>query len=1048
MAIQNYKFVSPGVQVREIDLSGITSQPVGIGPVVIGRTLKGPGMTPVRVNSFSEFVDTFGASVPGTETGDLWRRDGGPSNGPTYASYAAQAWLKSNQPITVIRLLGIEHPSKQGSAGHQHAGWSTENTNAAVSASTGGGAYGLWLIPSQSVVDASGSLSDGKITAAATGTLAAIWYAGVGSSVGTAVRLVGLQHAGGEPIANLSETGSNSCILHNLGPANEFKLQIRTADDSGVGNEETIRFNFNENSSNYIRKVFNTSPVACNPNINSDPKRYFLGETFDQAVKDLVGLRATGECYGVMCALETPAATGYTQADHRTGASPANSAKSAWIISQHLGTNTDYEQANSALHQKLFRFCTRMSGLSDQHSIKISIRDVKAGNTSDPYGTFTVEIRNIRDDDKDRQILESFPGCNLNPASPDFVARRIGTQYENWDQDNKRNKLYGRYPNNSRHVRLELNEKVEKGSLAKETLPFGFIIPARRLGWHVTGDNSDATVNTIMQPDEGGFSNHMAPLKGNHQTVKFGAIFSGSSATAADSLLDGPIGTPYAESTGYNGTFRWPHYVMRNSASHGGFNEPEQPYWGFYTGKSTTSLDFDESVLDVLRALPRDLYSQTFSTTTLVSSSFDDTGQDTATVPVFSPGVFSLDDLVENTGSGGTIANGGKPLDAHWLANSRKNGTSISAGSSPTDLTSDTTASIQDGYKNTLEYFNKFTIPVHGGVDGFDIFEPEPFCNRKLVIQNSLPDPSKGNSEYASVQRAIDMVADPEMFDANIALMPGVKNVSLNQKLVEACENRGDCLAIVDLDGGYNPPSENSNTFENRVGDVTTVVNNRIDAQIDSSYGAAYYPWVQINDTLSNNLVIVPPSVIALGVMSNSQLKSQLWFAPAGFNRGGLSTGAAGLNVVNVVEKLSSKERDKLYERGINPIASFPSEGVVVFGQKTLQVSKSALDRINVRRLLIHIKKEVSRMANKVLFDPNAQVTWNRFIGMAEPFLANIKSNLGLDDYKLVLDSTTTTPDLIDRNVLYAKVFLKPTKAIEFIAIDFNITTSGASFDD
>ena len=175
MAIQNYKFVSPGVQVREIDLSGITSQPVGIGPVVIGRTLKGPGMTPVRVNSFSEFVDTFGAPVPGTETGDLWRRDGGPSNGPTYASYAAQAWLKSNQPITVIRLLGIEHPSKQGSAGHQHAGWKTEQTNANVSASQGGGAYGLWLIASQSADAASASLSSGKLSQASTGTLAAIW---------------------------------------------------------------------------------------------------------------------------------------------------------------------------------------------------------------------------------------------------------------------------------------------------------------------------------------------------------------------------------------------------------------------------------------------------------------------------------------------------------------------------------------------------------------------------------------------------------------------------------------------------------------------------------------------------------------------------------------------------------------------------------------------------------------------------------------------------------------------------------------------------------
>jgi phage tail sheath protein FI len=161
-----------------------------------------------------------------------------------------------------------------------------------------------------------------------------------------------------------------------------------------------------------------------------------------------------------------------------------------------------------------------------------------------------------------------------------------------------------------------------------------------------------------------------------------------------------------------------------------------------------------------------------------------------------------------------------------------------------------------------------------------------------------------------------------------------------------------------------------------------------------------------------------------------------------------LSTGKAGLAVTNVTEKVNSKDRDKLYEANINPIASFPNEGIVIFGQKTLQIEQSALDRINVRRLMIHVKKEISRMATKVLFDPNVQVTWNRFLSMVEPFLRSVKTRLGLTDFKVILDDTTTTADLVDRNVMYAKIFLKPARAIEYIAIDFNITSTGAGFED
>ena len=265
-------------------------------------------------------------------------------------------------------------------------------------------------------------------------------------------------------------------------------------------------------------------------------------------------------------------------------------------------------------------------------------------------------------------------------------------------------------------------------------------------------------------------------------------------------------------------------------------------------------------------------------------------------------------------------------------------------------------------------------------------------------------------------------------------------------------EERGDVLAIVDLESGYVPKYERTTgdlTEAGNLGSVDSTVNSLRDRNLNSSYGCAYYPWVLVRDSATTGQVLwVPPSVVALGVMGNSETASELWFAPAGFNRGGLTEGKSGLTVVGVRDRLTSKDRDDLYEQNVNPIASFPSEGVVVFGQKTLQTTRSALDRINVRRLLIFLKKEISFISSRILFDQNVSATWTRFLGQVDPLLASVQARFGLTDYKIILDETTTTPELVDRNILYAKIFLKPARAIEYIALDFIITATGASFEE
>ena len=381
-------------------------------------------------------------------------------------------------------------------------------------------------------------------------------------------------------------------------------------------------------------------------------------------------------------------------------------------------------------------------------------------------------------------------------------------------------------------------------------------------------------------------------------------------------------------------------------------------------------------------------------------------------------------DSLNTDGSGSVTA-------ASYVSGSRAAGTSLS--------------NVSGSWKHVLDSgWDRFTAPLFGGFDGLHIKEREPFNNRVLGTNSN----QEANYAYNSLKMAVDMCADPEVIECNMITLPGVTNTGITNHVINTCEARADSLAVIDIENAYTPATENAKSFKERVGSVDSAVNSLRDRALNSSYACAYYPWVRLKDTLNGASLWAPPSVIALGTFASTERNSDLWFAPAGFVRGGLTAGAAGLPVIGVSERLTSKDRDKLYEENVNPIASFPSEGIVVFGQKTLQVTPSALDRINVRRLLIYVKKEISRMATDILFDQNVQQTWARFLARVEPFLNSIRQRFGLTDFRVVLDETTTTAELVDRNIMYAKVYLKPARAIEFIAIDFVVTNTGAAFED
>jgi len=341
----------------------------------------------------------------------------------------------------------------------------------------------------------------------------------------------------------------------------------------------------------------------------------------------------------------------------------------------------------------------------------------------------------------------------------------------------------------------------------------------------------------------------------------------------------------------------------------------------------------------------------------------------------------------------------------------------------------------------------QFALPMFGGFNGLDIRQVDPFSEHNVLTGKNK------NTSYAfySIDKAIETVSDAEAVQYDVISMPGLTNEVLSNKLISMVEDRGDALALIDLQDQYKETYENQGAIST-AGTTQEVLATARSRDLNTSYAATHFPRIRLRDTLSGNgdILVAPASVGAIGALAFSDANSEgPWFAPAGFNRGGISIlgGSDGPRVVGTWKNLPKSDRDELYELNINPIARFPAVGeVVIFGQKTLQQTASALDRINVRRLMVFLKKRIGAIADTILFDQNVQSTFARFKSSADLILTDVQARFGISEFKIVLDETTTTPDLVDQNIMYAKIFVKPARAIEFIAIDFIITRSGVQF--
>ena len=324
----------------------------------------------------------------------------------------------------------------------------------------------------------------------------------------------------------------------------------------------------------------------------------------------------------------------------------------------------------------------------------------------------------------------------------------------------------------------------------------------------------------------------------------------------------------------------------------------------------------------------------------------------------------------------------------------------------------------------------KFVVPLQWGFDGKN--PATPYNVGSAITSNNTQGfdlSSATSSGSLAYKRAINAISNPDEFDMNLLVTPGVihrLHSNITNHAISKVESRADALYIMDA-AAYNDTVET----------VLDTVKN-----LDTNYVATYYPWVLIPNRDSSIPVWVPPSVVLPGVISYNDQVAHEWFAPAGLNRGGLTS------VLEAKTRLTHAERDDLYEGRINPIASFPGQGVVVFGQKTLQSKPSALDRVNVRRLLIALRKFIASTSRFLVFEQNSQALRNRFLNIVNPYLEQVQSNSGLSAFRVVMDDTNNTPEVVDRNQLVGQIFIQPTRTAEFIVLDFVVQPTGATFPE
>jgi hypothetical protein len=1013
-------FKSPGVSTREIDLSGPANVlPQGTPAGVIGTAQKGRAFVPITVATYQDFVAEFGAT-----------------DGEKFGPLAMYEWFQNARAGTYVRTLGVGDGTKRLVSGINagkvnYAGFVVGAQQVQVNGQIGSNSYAgidkagykgelgrtYFLGAFMSGTSASPILSDTNVqkTSAAVPIVRGVLMAASGvivslsSSYSTNNDPSDIYKSSGSFTSNtvIGDAGAHLGTVNINSGRSDFVLfmngLVPTAQFSNV-----ITASFDPASAQYFPKVLNTDPYRL------ESAGHYLYTSWDVHPSYAV-VTSSGVQTG------TPAGTGLVEAAFLlTGTQTYNSG--ALTLPNYEGFESRYATAFSPFvvsqkfggkPQNLFRLHSLDDGSSGNSQFKITIENIAASrNENSPYGTFDLVIRSFGDTDEDKVALETFRALSLDPNSDRYIARVVGDQHIYYDFDQRRGaqklRVEGSYPNSSKYVRVEVASDVERQIIDASALPVGFRGPhflltsgtnasgAAALHGYVTGTlDHGVDVADLQAAQVAPIPYRLNIAKGTGLSKKVNASLTwGVQFEVQDNLAD-PNGTvgPDASRASYTKYFPMYHTNFRN----------------VMLGDTVGLADDGGMVLDSDK---------------------------------FQNNLFSLENVQIATGSTD------KPDEKAWdIASYRRNGVKLTALTASDGRTFDANNTrfldpIKDFDHVPSRKYLKFSFFMQGGFDGVNIFDRQKSKLTDIAVRREIDNIAQGGIEGPTVnayRKAIDVMSEKSDVDIQLLAIPGIRHYSVMDYAVDAVESRFDALLLMDVEerDQFNEPMTGSSV---QMPSVFNTVNRMADRNMDTSFAAAYYPDVVMQDpgTLTN--IVVPPTVPVLGAFALNDTVAYPWFAPAGFTRGAMP------RVLETQVKLNRANLDDLYEVDINPLTSFAdSNGVVVFGQKTLLAAQSALDRVNVRRLLIEIRRRVRRVANTILFEPNRESTLSRFSAAVTPIMQQIQAQRGLDRYKVQIDTTTTTAADVENNTIRGKIYLQPTRSLEFVSLDFVVTNQGAT---
>ena len=824
--------------------------------------------------------------------------------------------------------------------------------------------------------------------------------------------------AHGKTFGNTAGQNLTGYIVGEVDDSQGFKLILNGY--SNTENPAVLDCSFDPNSPSYFSKVLNTDPTKM------EELGHYLYASWDVnsavAVPSNVGLRhAGGQLSGNFTNMKGFLLSGSAgransdagRPDYEDFSSKFATARTPWIVSQFYsaGANTAARPGTAAEGGavKLFRLYSLDDGEISNGQFRLLISNLRYGGQND-YGSFDMSLERFDSNPIKGTVIAAWKNANLDPDSRNFIGRLVGDKhiYYDFESDLGKQRLReeGQYDVKNPYVRIELSDALKQGDVEPDALPVGFQGHAHLF--------TNSNLNFIEQAD----------LAANR-------VFTSSDNNATDILSTAQV-TPLDFVTSIN--------RVEGSSS---LVSDDDLAWGvkfaLRENQHISYTDLNGNLVKGHKELTEQVFNKSIKSWTKFFPSFGENPAwitDGNSADQSQNSFFSLEKIeipktsLKIQNSDGTTVSETDEI-SKWDGAVYRRLSSTSPGGRFVKIS-------QDALGGNSKYL-KFRCLFQGGFDGVNIFDEEKAELSGVASLREGEDETNSQKftgpTIMAYQRAVDVLTDKSATEFQLLAIPGQRSPRVTDYAIAACEDRFDALLIMDIveKDALNSLIEDS--------DVKPHVRNTIslfsDRVLDTSFAAAYFPDVVVRRPSDNAPIVVPPTVGMLGVMSRNDAIADPWFAPAGLNRGRLSA-------IDSRVQMNRDLLDDLYDADINPIyvPAGRSGEVYAFGQKTLLQDQSALDRINVRRLLIDIRRKVKKVGEQLLFEPNRTSTLARFSSLVEPIMANVQERRGVTRYKVQIDSSTTTQNDIENNTIRGKIYLQPTKSVEFISLDFVVTNT------